>query len=46
MTPSNKPSTREIVSAIISGAIVLGATIYWIVQIRGVMEMLRLARGE
>jgi len=45
MTEQNKPSTREIVSAAIAGAIVLTAIIYWIVQIAGVMEMIKLANG-
>jgi hypothetical protein len=40
-----KISTREKVAAVVSGAIILGAVIYWIVQIIGVMEILKLADG-
>ena len=36
---------QETIAAVVSGAIVLGAIIYWIVQISGVMEMMRLANG-
>ena len=45
MTEQNKTSKREIVSAVIAGAIVLTAVIYWITQIAGVMEMIKLANG-
>jgi hypothetical protein len=38
-------STREKIAAGVSGAIILGAIIYWIVQIIGVMEILKLAYG-
>jgi hypothetical protein len=36
---------REKIAAAFSVAIILTAAVYWIVQIRGVMEMLRLAYG-
>jgi len=45
MTTPKKMSTRELVSAIISGAIVLTAVVYWIIQIQGVMEMFKLESG-
>jgi hypothetical protein len=45
MTNGTTLSTREKVAAIISGAIIIGAIIYWIVQIIGVMEILKLAYG-
>ena len=38
-------STRETISAVIAGVMVLVSIVYWIVQIQGVMEMLKLA-GE
>ncbi len=38
-------STREKIAAVASGAIIIGAIIYWIVQIIGVMEILKLAYG-
>jgi hypothetical protein len=37
--------TREKIAAVISAAIVVTAVVYWIVQIKGVMEMLKLAYG-
>jgi hypothetical protein len=45
MTTHHKPSLREKIAIAVSGAIVLAALIYWIVQIRAVMEMLELAYG-
>ena len=36
---------REKIAAAVSLVIVLTAAVYWIVQIRGVMEMLELAYG-
>lgn len=36
---------REKIAAAFSAAIILSAAVYWIVQIRGVMEMLELAYG-
>ena len=38
-------STREKIAVGVSGAIILGAIIYWIVQIIGVMEILKMAYG-
>ena len=38
-------STREKIAVAVSGAIILGAIIYWIVQIIGVMEILEMAYG-
>ncbi len=46
MTSDNKTTTREIVSGVIAGTMILTAVVYWIIQIQGVMEMLRLAAGE
>jgi hypothetical protein len=46
MTSNDKSfSTREKIAAAVSGAIILGAIIYWIVQIVGVIEILKLAYG-
>jgi hypothetical protein len=36
---------REKIAAVVSLAIILTAAVYWIVQIRGVMEMLKMAYG-
>ena len=36
---------REKIAAAVSLAIILTAAVYWIVQIRGVMEMLKMAYG-
>jgi len=36
---------REKVAAAVSAAIILTAAVYWIVQIQGVREMLKLAHG-
>lgn len=38
-------STIEKVAAVTSAAIVLTGVVFWIIQIRGVMEMLELAYG-
>lgn len=38
-------SLREKIAVAASAAIVLATVIYWIVQVRGVMEMLELAYG-
>ena len=45
MSKETSLSTREKIAAVVSGAIILGAIIYWIVQIIGVMEILKLAYG-
>lgn len=45
MTEPNKPSTREIVTAVIAGAIVLAAVVYWIIQIQGVLEVFKKIGG-
>lgn len=37
--------TLEKVAAVVSAAIILTAAVYWIIQIRGVMEMLEMAHG-
>lgn len=36
---------QEKIAAAVSAIIILTAAVFWIVQIRGVMEMLRLAAG-
>jgi hypothetical protein len=36
---------RELIAIWLSAAILLSAVIYWIVQIKGVTEMLKLAYG-
>jgi len=47
MTADKKvSSTRETIAAVIAGGMVLISIIYWIVQIQGVMEMLKLAAGH
>lgn len=38
-------STIEMVAAGTSAAIILTGAIYWVIQIRGVMEMLSMAYG-
>lgn len=40
-----KMGTLEKIAAAASAAIILTAAVYWIIQIRGVMEMLELAYG-
>lgn len=45
MNEKHTMSTREKIALGISGAIVLGAIAYWIVQIVGVLEILELAYG-
>jgi hypothetical protein len=45
MAEQRKTSVREIISAVIAGAMVLTAIIYWIVQIQSVLELIKLA-GE
>ena len=41
----NKMSPRELIAAVISGVMVVTAIVYWIIQIDGVMEMIKLANG-
>lgn len=36
----------EITAAAVSAAILITAAVYWIIQIRGVMEMLEMAYGK
>jgi hypothetical protein len=36
---------QETIALVVSAAIVLGSIVYWIVQIDGVMEMMKLANG-
>ena len=38
-------SGRELAAVFCSGAIILAAAVYWVIQIRGVLEMLELAYG-
>jgi hypothetical protein len=45
MTEPKKMSTREVIAAVVSGAMVISAVVYWIVQIDGVLEMFELAKG-
>jgi hypothetical protein len=45
MSNERKVSTREKIAAGVSGALVLAIVVYWITQIAGVVEMLRLAYG-
>jgi hypothetical protein len=37
--------TREKIAAVVSAAILLTFVVYWIIQIDGVMDMLKLANG-
>jgi hypothetical protein len=46
MNASRKLSTQEKVAAVVSGGIIVAMVIYWITQIIGVIEMLRLAYGQ
>jgi hypothetical protein len=45
MNSPRKLSPREKVAAGVSGSILVAIVIYWITQIIGVMEMLKLAYG-
>jgi hypothetical protein len=45
MNSSRKLSTQEKVAAGVSGGILIAILIYWITQIMGVIEMLKLAYG-
>jgi hypothetical protein len=45
MNSPRKLSTREKVAAGISGSILVAIVIYWIMQVIGVIEMLKLAYG-
>jgi len=36
---------RERVAVFSSGAIIVAAAVYWVIQVRGVLEMLELAYG-
>lgn len=38
-------AVRERIALIVSGAIVVASVCYWIIQVVGVIEMLRLAYG-
>lgn len=40
-----KMSTRELIALAVSAVIVVANAIYWIVQIAGVREMLKMAYG-
>ena len=40
-----KSGLQETIALVVSAAIVLGSIIYWIIQIDGAMEMLKLAYG-
>ena len=46
MNTERKLSTREKVAAGVSAAVVLVTMVYWITQIAGVVEMLKLAYGD
>lgn len=39
------PTLQEKIALAVSGTILLVTTLYWVVQIHGVIEMLRLAYG-
>ena len=43
--PTRNPGWREKIAATVSTVIILTAVVYWIVQIKGVMYMLKLAYG-
>ena len=45
MNYQKKMSAREVVAVVISSATVLGAIVYWWIQIDGVLEMFKLANG-
>jgi|GEM_PF-4237037 hypothetical protein len=45
MNTERKPTTQEKIAIAVSGGILLAVVIYWITQIFGVIEMLRLAYG-
>ena len=45
MTESKSLGTREKIAATASIAILLTFVVYWIIQIDGVMDMLKLANG-
>lgn len=45
MNTNTGPDAREKIAMVVSGAIVLGAVVYWIVQIMGVLETLEMAYG-
>lgn len=42
---SEPASGREIFAIGVSSAILLSAIVYWVIQIQGVLELLRLAYG-
>jgi hypothetical protein len=47
MTQQKKvSSTRETLSTVIAGAMVIATAVYWIIQIEGAMEMMKLAAGK
>lgn len=45
MSSDRNLSTREKIAVAVSGGILLAVVVYWITQIFGVIEMLRLAYG-
>ena len=45
MGESKGLGTREKIAAVVSAAILLTFVVYWIIQIDGVMDMLKLANG-
>jgi hypothetical protein len=45
MNSPRKLSTQEKIAAAISGGILVVIAIYWVTQVIGVMEMLKLAYG-
>jgi hypothetical protein len=45
MNAPTKRDRRELVAIVVSGTVLAVSAIYWIVQVLGVIEMLRLAYG-
>jgi hypothetical protein len=45
MNAPKKLSTQEKIAAAVSGGILVAIAVYWVTQIIGVMEMLKLAYG-
>jgi hypothetical protein len=45
VSTEKKFGAQEMIAAVIFGAIVLTAVVYWIVQIDGVLDMMKLANG-
>ncbi len=45
MSDEKNFGTQEKIAATVSAAIILTVVVYWIVQINGVMDMMKLANG-